>query len=290
MPLPVLKQTFLLLGRLAVGGLVLGFCCGVFFAQDRVDDFRLNCVSCHTIGGGRLVGPDLRDVVERKDRDWLVRFIMDPPAMISSGDPYAVKLKDEARGVVMPAVPGMTSDRAKNLLDLIVAESALEKSQFEGVKISERPFTVADVTLGRDLFLGHQRLQSKAAPCVSCHSVNGLGFLGGSKLGPDLNGVFERLNGRKGLVTWLSAPATPTMQTVFKDHPLDPEEILPLTAFLADKAADSPESGQSATLTFLLLGLTGTAFTLILFDVVWRKRLRGVRRPLVHQNFSQRKG
>ena len=29
---------------------------GSALAQDRVDDFRLNCTSCHTIGGGRLVG------------------------------------------------------------------------------------------------------------------------------------------------------------------------------------------------------------------------------------------
>ena len=59
-----------------------------------------------------------------KDRAWLARFIADPKSVLDSGDAYAIKLRDEARGVVMPNVPGMTIDRAMNLLDLIEAESA----------------------------------------------------------------------------------------------------------------------------------------------------------------------
>ncbi|MCP3995998.1 MAG: cytochrome c, partial [bacterium] len=96
--------------------LLVGLGTGVAQAQDRVDDFKQNCTSCHTIGGGRLVGPDLRNVTERKDRAWLARFIVDPQGVIDSGDAYALKILDEARGVKMTAVPGMTIDRAMNLL------------------------------------------------------------------------------------------------------------------------------------------------------------------------------
>jgi len=261
--------------------LLLGIGPGAALAQDRVDDFRLNCTSCHTIGGGRLVGPDLRDVTERKDRAWLTRFIVDPQGVIDSGDAYALKLLEEARGVKMTGVPGMTNDRAMNLLDLIEAESALEKSQFAGIKISDRPFTAADIATGRQVFLGISRLANRGPACVSCHSVNGIGVLAGGKLGPDLNAVFERLNGRKGLATWLSAPPTPIMQSVFSDHPLDEDEILPLVAFFSDKAVAPPESGQAATLIFILLGMAGTAAALVLFDVVWRNRFRAVRQNLV---------
>jgi cytochrome c2 len=251
------------------------------FAQDRVEDFRLNCTSCHTIGGGRLVGPDLQNVEERKDRAWLARFIVDPRSVLDSGDAYALKMRDEARGVIMPAVPGMTIDRAKNLLDLIEAESQLEKSQFAGIRISDRPFTNEDVLTGQRIFLGTRRLANGGAPCVSCHSVSGIGVLAGGKLGPDLNAVFERLNGRKGLATWLSAPATSTMQSVYKAHPLESEEILPLVAYFENRALAPPESGQAATLIFTLLGLAGTVAALVMFDVAWRKRFRGVRGPLV---------
>lgn len=259
-------------------------------AQDRVADFKANCISCHTIGGGRLVGPDLKNVSERKERAWLARFITDPVGIIDSGDPYAGKLRDEARGALMTAVQGMTLQRANNLLDLIETESLLEKSQFIGLQLSDRPFTALDVALGRDMFLGIKPLVNGGASCISCHKVNDLGLLGGGKLGPDLDEIYERLNGRKGLATWISAPATPTMQSVFSKHPLDSEEILPLVAFLADKAESPPESGQAATLVFVLLGLAGTILVLVLFDLIWRKRLQGVRRPLVPSYFTERKG
>jgi len=270
--------------------LLLAMGTGAALAQDRVDDFRLNCTSCHTIGGGRLVGPDLKNVTERQDRAWLARFIVDPQGVIDGGDAYALQLLNEARGVKMTPVLGMTVDRAMNLLDLIETESALEKSQFAGIKISDRPFTAADVATGRRIFIGTHRLANRGPACVSCHSVNGMGVLAGGKLGPDLNAVFERLNGRKGLATWLSAPPTPIMQSVFRGHPFAEDEILPLVAFFAEKAVAPPESGQAATLIFILLGMAGTAGALVLFDVAWRNRFRAVRRTLVPDSPLEGKG
>ena len=72
------------------------------WAQETEDYFRQNCISCHTIGGGRLTGPDLKNVSQRQERDWLVRFMRNPRAMINSGDPYAQQLLSEARNTVMP--------------------------------------------------------------------------------------------------------------------------------------------------------------------------------------------
>ncbi len=88
-------------------------------AQDAVSDFRTNCMSCHTIGGGRLTGHDLKNVTQRRDKAWLTQFMVDPKAMIDGGDPYAVELVRVARGVVMPTLPGMTKARAEALLALI---------------------------------------------------------------------------------------------------------------------------------------------------------------------------
>jgi len=262
---------------LAVGSAVL--------AQDPVTDFKTNCVSCHTIGGGRLVGPDLKNVVERKDRAWLSRFVADPAAVLASGDAYALKLRSEARGVVMPNLPGMSLDRAKALLDMIEEESVLEKSQFAGMQLSDRPFTAEDVRRGREIFLGIRRLGNGGPACVSCHSVKGIGVLAGGGLAPELSQVFERLNGRKGLATWLSAPATVTMQAVFAPRPLDlDQEILPLLAYFAAIAQDPPESSQASTLIFVLLGLAGSAAVLMIFDVLWRNRFRGVRKELVAES------
>jgi len=254
-------------------------------AESAVEDFENHCMSCHTIGGGRLTGPDLKGVFERQDRAWLARFILDPQTVLDSGDAYALELRNEARGVVMPAVPGMTLERAKALLDLIEEESAQERSKFAGIQMSERAFTEVDVRMGREIFLGTQSLAKGGAACVSCHSVNGIGVLAGGKLGPDLNDVYGRLNGRKGLGTWLSAPATSTMQSIFASRPLDGDnEILPLLAYFADLAQDPPESSQAATLIFILLGLGGTAAALMIFDGAWKGRFRGVRKALIAQS------
>jgi mono/diheme cytochrome c family protein len=254
-------------------------------AQEAAVDFKTNCMSCHTIGGGRLVGPDLKDVSQRKERAWLSRFIVDPAAVLASGDAYALRIQSESRGVVMPNVPGMSLDRAQAILDLIVAESALEKSQFAGVQISERPFTRKDVQRGRESFLGMRRLTEGGPACVSCHSVKGIGVLAGGGLAPELSAVYERLSGRKGLATWLSAPATTTMQSVYENQPMDATaDILPLLAYFADLAQDPPESSQASTLIFILLGLAGAAATLMIFDVLWKGRFRGVRKALVESS------
>ncbi len=251
-------------------------------AQEPAQFFRQNCASCHTVGGGRLSGPDLKDVEQRKDRAWLTRFLLDPPTVLQSGDAYAAQILQESRGVVMPKIAGMTEERANALLDLLAAESKLEKSQFVGLVLSDKPFTPKDIHHGRELFLGKQRLTQGGASCVSCHSVRDVGALGGGRLGPDLSRVYERLQGRKSLSAWLSAPATPTMQAAFVGHPLEADEIHALAAFFEESAQRGGEEDRSGSLAFFLLGLGGAGALLVAMDSVWRGRFRSVRRVLVH--------
>lgn len=250
-------------------------------AQDAADFFRSNCMSCHSIGGGRVTGPDLKNVEQRKDRAWLTRFLTNPKAMIDSGDPYAAQLQQQARGVVMPTLPGMNPTLAAALLDLIGAESKLERSQFVGLQISDQPFTAQEIALGRTIFLGRQPLANAGPPCLSCHTVGGLGGLGGGRLGPDLTRVYERMGSRRNLATWLSAPATATMQPLLRGRALQPSEVLAITAFLEDEAKRGGEAGTVPLLNFFLLGLGGAVLALWAFGAIWKGRFRAVRRPLV---------
>lgn len=250
-------------------------------AQDSADFFRQNCTSCHTIGGGRLTGPDLKNVTQRKNREWLIEFLQSPQAMIDKGDGYVLKLQQEARGVVMPNITGMTPDRARGLLAMIDAESQLAKSQFAGMQISDRPFTAYDIQQGRAIFLGDRRLANGGPACISCHTVKGAGALGGGRLGPDLTRVYERLQGRKMMAAWLFAPATPTMGSVFKTHALKSEEILPIVAFAEDAARSGGQDDSPARLNFLLFGLAGAGVALVAMDFAWKQRFRNVRRALV---------
>jgi mono/diheme cytochrome c family protein len=252
-------------------------------SEETIAFFKQNCVSCHTIGGGKLVGPDLKGVTDRREADWLADFIRDPKAVIDSGDPYAVQIFQEAGGVYMTQVPGIDRTLADKLVALIAAESLLEESQFLGLQISDRPLTDLDVARGERLFLGTDAYLNGAPPCASCHTVAELGGLGGGRLGPDLTSAYARLEGRKALAAWLSSPPSAVMQPVFADHPLDGEEILALVAFLADSAASGSAEAPSGILTFLLLGFGGAAVLLLAFDFLWRRRFRAVRRPLVRR-------
>lgn len=250
-------------------------------AQEAVAAFRQSCMSCHTIGGGRLVGPDLKNVEERKDRAWLIGFILDPKGVLAAGDPYALKLKDEAGGVIMPPIVGMSRAQAEAILDLILEESALEASQFAGLDIGDEPFAAADIERGRAIFRGDVRLENGGPACLSCHTAEGLGGLGGGRLGPDLTRVYERLKGRKNLASWLLAPATETMQPIYAKASLTNEEILPLVAYLEDEARTGKDDTTTAQVIFLLLGLAGAVLGFVAADSIWSGRLRGVRRQLV---------
>jgi cytochrome c2 len=251
-------------------------------AQDAAGFFKQNCVSCHTIGGGPLTGPDLKDVHARRDRAWLSRFLLDPPAMIASGDPYAAKLLQGARGVVMPRVANMTPATVDALLNMIEVESKLEKSQFIGLQLSSRPFTAADIERGRQIFFGETVLMSGGAACFSCHTVKGARALGGGRLGPDLTKAFERLQGRTPMATWLSAPPTPTMQTTYRQNALQADDLLALVAFFEDRAKQGGQDAWPGATPFVLMGVSGTVLALFAFDGVWRRRFTAVRRPLVH--------
>ncbi len=67
--------------------------------QDIFEDF---CTACHTIGKGRLVGPDLAGVTSRREEGWLMRQIKEPEALIAENDPIATQLMREAGNVPMP--------------------------------------------------------------------------------------------------------------------------------------------------------------------------------------------
>lgn len=250
-------------------------------AQDTPDYFRQNCMNCHTIGGGRLTGPDLKEVTKRKDREWLASFIMNPKAVIDSGDAYARKIMEESRNVPMPTLPGLTKERAENLLALIESESKLEKSRFQGLQISTKPFTDDDRNRGRAVFLGHVRLSGGGTACVSCHAMYDAPALGGGRLGPDLTNVYERLKGRRALSAWLMAPGTETMLPIFKNHPMTADEVHALTAYFEMSAGESPTGPTANQTAFLLMGLVSAAAMIFGCDLIWRRRFHSVRRPLV---------
>lgn len=284
--------------RLLVGVVAVLALAGAAFADGDVDDFRVSCASCHTIGGGPLVGPDLKDVTARvgtaegpASRAWLVDFIVRPREILASGDPYAARLKAASRNQEMQVISGMTVKRAEALLQVIEAESKKERSIFgkaAGADLPTDPRALAAlVAKGRALFVGGRALTAGGAACLGCHQAGDAGALGGGRLGPDLTVAPSRLGGVRALQAWLAAPPTPTMKPQFGlqdgGRPLvADDEILPLVAFLADaeaRGAGPDRTGQQ--LAFVVLGVAGAGVALVGLDFAWRRRFRGVRASLV---------
>jgi mono/diheme cytochrome c family protein len=268
--------------HLAVALAILAGTAGRASAQDAAQFFKNSCMSCHTIGGGRLVGPDLKGSHERRTREWLQRFIADPKAVIDARDATAVQLVQESRGVVMPSL-GVQPDMVNALIDLITAESALPRSQFAGAGAAgagPRVMTPADVEAGRRIFMGAKLLENGAPSCIACHQVRGVAALGGGRLGPDLTGVYARLGGQIALTSWLNAPASVTMKPVFEDRAITADEAHALVSYLRVAGARGG-SAPSSMVNFVLLGLLGMAIGLVVIDLAWNRRFRAVRRPLV---------
>ncbi len=79
--------------------------------------FESKCASCHTIGGGKKMGPDLKGVARQQPQEWLVDFIVAPDKVIASGDPTAAQLVKEY-GMPMPNL-GVSKADAEAILAYI---------------------------------------------------------------------------------------------------------------------------------------------------------------------------
>jgi mono/diheme cytochrome c family protein len=91
------------------------FFTSVISAQNQAPAEYAVCAACHTIGKGKLIGPDLKGVHERHDEAWLISFIRSSQTMIKNGDPVAVKLFEENNKIPMPD-NNLTDDQIKGLL------------------------------------------------------------------------------------------------------------------------------------------------------------------------------
>lgn len=72
--------------------------------------FSDQCAPCHTIGRGKLVGPDLAGVTTRREESWLTRQIKDPERMIAEKDPIALQLLKQSSNVPM-ATLGLSDEQ-----------------------------------------------------------------------------------------------------------------------------------------------------------------------------------
>lgn len=130
---------------------------------------------------------------------------------------------------------------------------------------------------GEQLFSGALRFRSGGPACAACHAIAALPFPGGGSLGPDLSGEYAKL-GPEGMAVALETLYFPAMAPIYERHLLAPDERRDLAAFI--QASSAPARGN--TLVLLVLAAAGCGLWLVIAGAVWRDRVRGVRRRLVH--------
>lgn len=249
---------------------------------DAENFYKTQCVACHNIGSPGILGPDLAGVTQRQSREWLVKFMMDPPAVIASGDPYAKELVAAAPGnLQMAKIPGLDMAMANALLDYIEAQSGTEPAPVPVVETE--PFTAEEIQSGRSYFTGAKKLENGAPACSACHTTTGIGSWGGGRLGPDLTHAYQRLGGRPLLQAWMKMPASAVMTPIFSRQPMTDNEVRDLTAFLESEHQSGGDEAPAVTASFTLAGLVVAALLLAMFGVIWKNRYRATRIPMVEK-------
>lgn len=249
-------------------------------AQSNLDGeaiFKTNCASCHTIWGGKLVGPDLAGVSQKRDRQWLIDFIASPDKVLAANDPIANSLLLEFNNIPMPN-QNLSQDEVLAVIGYLEAQEKAMGAASPG-EVSKERLPSGDPDQGEALFMGEVHFLNDGPPCMGCHNIDSFGILGGGTLGPDLTQTFVKY-GDAGLASVLANISFPTMKPIYNDHPLTVEEQADLYAFI-QAAASQPQSDKE--IIVLALSLAGVLAAMFLVGFVWRGRLKGVRSQLLEQ-------
>lgn len=155
-----------------------------------------NCVSCHTMGEGKLkVGPDLAKSV-KKSAAWMIAHFKRPSALVPGSSMPPIQLTDSQLNALAAFLLKLTANNA----------AALQSAP---------------------AFAAEGAMVYQASNCGACHEVNGMGM----KVGPPLNGL-----SRRRTKTWVERhfvePQVMSPNTIMPPYKFSPRDMEQLTAYL----------------------------------------------------------
>ncbi|MBC8265658.1 MAG: c-type cytochrome [Flavobacteriales bacterium] len=228
-------------------------------AQDGESLFS-SCAACHTIGGGKLVGPDLAGVLERRSEDEIIRYVQNPADF----------------DVIMMPPQNLTNAEIKAILNYIVSKSPAEGQVEEVVEVEEVVVALDDVKSGEMLFEGTTRFENGGPSCIACHNVDYEQMMQGGLLAADLTDVYSRSGGMVGIKGILTGLPFPAMKSAYGNYPITEDELVQLQAFLkhVDDNKIYQHHGEKKTM-FLHFGMIGFITILILIFFLWFDKKKG---------------
>lgn len=252
-------------------------------AQEGENIFKTSCAACHTIGGGRLVGPDLNGIATLRSEAWLIHWIKASQAMVQSGDKDAIAIFEEYNKIPMPD-QNFSDAEIKGVLEYIQSKSTAQATTTAATATtaanaeSEEPIKSSDsaseqeILLGQHLFEGGTRLVNGGPSCVSCHNLATNRIIPGGMLAKDLTTVFSRMGGDAGITAILNAPPFPAMTEAYKNKSMTKDEIFAITSFLNSVEKESATQSAIAISPLLKYGFIAFFIWVGIVFLVWSNR------------------
>jgi mono/diheme cytochrome c family protein len=220
-------------------------------ADPAATRYMLKCAGCHTVGGGKLTGPDLMDSTRWPEKDLTPK----------------IKLMEKHVG---PLSPEEVASFAKFLKDPKVQER-IKAEEARQAKADEAKYDKGDARKGSDLFFGRTAFRKGGPSCVACH---GAGTWGGS-LGPDLSRTFTKM-GEAALISACEKTQFRLMDAAYRKHPVSRQEAIHLTKFL-EEASRARSAGDKGPWTVMAWAWVLTLLSLGAIAVYYRRKPGGRR-------------
>jgi mono/diheme cytochrome c family protein len=215
--------------------------------------YMQKCMGCHSIGGGALSGPDLKN---------------------SAGYPRQTVV-DAVKRMEKNVGPLSDTDVA-SLTDFLLDPKAGERLQaYQQMAAMQEAASLEppNAAIGRDLFLGSRGFQNRGLACAACHQAGGRG----GNLAASLEDSFTRL-GEPSLMATSQSPGFPVMRAIYADRTVTKQEAMHLTKFLEEISA---EPAPPANVPLHVAGVAGTVAVMLLLGGATHKRAAGTRKRMV---------
>ena len=209
--------------------------------------YAQQCAGCHSVGGGKLTGPDLLPT-----RAW-------PKPELAA----KIKLM-EAR------VGPLTTEQIDSYVELLQdarAQDRVRTAQELAGKAVAATLEPASETMGKRLFDGTTQLANGGIACITCHRA---GAQGGT-FGPDLTLLGNRM-GKVAMISAIQQSSFRVMSGTYKPRPITAQEAVHLGEYLATPDEMPRSSVQNdAPIVGAALGVIG----LLVVVELYRNRSRG---------------
>jgi mono/diheme cytochrome c family protein len=216
--------------------------------------FLQKCAGCHTVGKGKLTGPDLNEAAtwQAPDLDKGIKAMEVKVGPLANED--IVVLRDFLKST--------------DVRDRLAAE------QERFAKATAASFDPPSPAIGEALFTGRTQLSGGGMACVACHAVSG----SGGNLALPLDGVHAKL-GETPLQSAIEKTSFKVMTAAYRNHPVTKQEAIHLTAYLG-----SLQPATTTTSTRVpLAGAIGAAVLFVALGLVYGGRRMSVRQQLLRR-------